>query len=286
MIRSMLPSSSRQGGLLPGVVMYARRRSVLAFSLFACTVFATGCDPNVGGGALQGRASSEWTRNYTLAPDGELQVVGASGPIVVDGVEGNEIEVRATRTVRAAREAEARDLVQRVRINEDVSPGRVVLRNEGLGGMGLGRQVGVDFHVRVPVSTRLRLHTANGNIRVSNVAGTVVMSTDNGVVLGRGLSAGVDAQTANGSVTLELKAVGDGAITARSTNGGVSVSLPASARATVDAVTTAGSVDAAALGLVPDGPQSPQHVRGTMNGGGPLVTLSTTNGDVQVRPQP
>lgn len=286
MIRSMLHRSLRQGGILPGVVMYARQRSVLALALLACTALAAGCDPNVGGGALPGHASSDWTRSYTLAPGGELQVVGASGPIVVEGAEGSEVEVRATRTVRAAREAEANDLVEHVRISEDVSPEHVVLRNEGLGGMGLGRQVAVDFHVRVPVSTRLRLHTANGNIRVSNVAGTVVMSTANGIVLGRGLSAGVDAQTTNGSVTLELQAVGDGPITARSTNGGVSVSLPASARATVDATTTAGTIDAVALGLVPEGPQSAQRVRGAMNGGGTPVTLSTTNGDVQVRPQP
>lgn len=286
MIRSMLPRSPRQGGLLPGVVMYATRRPALALSLLACTVLAAGCDPHVGGGALQGRASSEWTRSYTLAADGELQVVGASGPIVVEGVEGGAIEVKAMRTVRAARESEARDLVERVRINEDVSPERVVLRNEGLGGMGLGRQVSVDFHLRVPTSTRLRLHTANGNVRVSNVAGTVVMSTDNGIVLGRGLSAGVDAQSTNGSVTLELTAIGDAAVTARSTNGGVSVSLPASARATVEAATTSGTVDAAVLGLAPAGPQSAQHVHGAMNGGGALVTLSTTNGDVQVRSQP
>ena len=283
MIRAMLPRSPRQGGLLPGVVMYAGR--LLAVPL-ACALLASGCDPHLGGAGPQARASSEWTRNYTLPPGSELQVVGASGPIVVEGVETGEIEVRAVRTVRASREGEAKDLVERVRITEDVSPERVVLRNEGLGGMGLGRQVAVDFHLRVPMSTRLRLHTANGNIRVSNIAGTVVMSTTNGILLGRGLSAGVDAQTTNGSVTLELASVNSDAVTARSTNGGVSVTLPASAHATIDATTVSGSIDTKALGLVSDSASSSQHVHGGMNGGGALLTLSTTNGDVQVRPQP
>ena len=62
--------------------MYARQRSVLALTLLACTALAAGCDPNVGGGALQGHASSDWTRSYTLAPGGELQVVAALCAVV------------------------------------------------------------------------------------------------------------------------------------------------------------------------------------------------------------
>lgn len=263
--------------------MYARRplRS-LAFAL-VCASTVAACDPRTGTGSAPGRGSAPWSHSYTLAADGELQVVGASGSIDIVGIDGDTVEVTATRTVRASSDAQATELAGMVRIAEDVTPDRVVLRSEGLGAMGLGRQVTVDFHLRVPRATRVRVHAANGNIKASNLAGNVVLATTNGIVMARAMSGAVDAETTNGTVTLELAAVGAGAVGARATNGSLSVTLPQDARVTVDAGATSGTLDVASLGLAPDGAQSDRHVRGTMNGGGIPITLATTNGDVQVR---
>lgn len=39
-------------------------------------------------GPLNGRASDEWTRTYTLEEGGEFQIVGAAGTIEVTGGDG------------------------------------------------------------------------------------------------------------------------------------------------------------------------------------------------------
>jgi DUF4097 and DUF4098 domain-containing protein YvlB len=135
----------------------------------------------------------------------------------------------------------------------------------------------------VPTSTRLRLHAANGNIRASNLAGTLVLSTTNGTVLARNVSGGVDAQTTSGTVTLDLAAAGTAPVAARATNGSLTVTLPSEARVSLEATCTSGSIDAAALALTPDGSQSACHVRGSVNGGGAPLSLATTHGDIQLR---
>src|SRR6185295_18597051 len=101
------------------------------------SVALAGCDVHRGD-SLPGRASDNWTRSYALSSEGEFQVVGAIGSVDVQGGPGSTIEVRAERVVRASSDAVAQPIVSRVQISEDVTPDRIVLRSEGLGGIMIG----------------------------------------------------------------------------------------------------------------------------------------------------
>ncbi|HUR32427.1 MAG TPA: DUF4097 family beta strand repeat-containing protein [Vicinamibacterales bacterium] len=235
---------------------------------------------------LVGTATDEWSRSYSLQEGGEFQIVGANGTIDVVGGSGSAIEVRADRVVRAQSDASAKSIAARVRITEDVSPEKVVLRTEGLGGgIIIGVEIAVNYHVTLPASTRARLHTANGDVSVANVSGIVVASTTNGRIIGKALGGGVDARTSNGSIAMDLAAVSKDAVDLRTTNGGIELTLPASANANVEASCRNGSIDVAGLPLQLTVEQDRRRARGRLNDGGTPVEASTTNGNIRIRPR-
>ncbi len=86
-----------------------------------------GCDISVG--HLAGRATDEWTRTYPLAAGGELQIGNQNGTVDIEGTDGTTVEVRAERIAKAATDAGARELLPRIKINEDVSASRVADRD-------------------------------------------------------------------------------------------------------------------------------------------------------------
>lgn len=239
------------------------------------------CDQHRGGG-LAGKASDEWTRSYGLSPGGEFQVVGASGSITVKGSETPAIAVKAERIVKAANDSMARELVSKVRIVEDASPDKLVLRNEGLEGIVLGVEVQVNFDIAVPVGTRLRLHSNNGDVDVTNVAGAVVISSTNGDVKGTALRGGLDVRSTNGRVTLDMASVSKDPIDVRNTNGTIDLTLPPSASANLDLSTTNGTFNRGTLPMELTGEQTKRRMRARMNDGGTPITLSTTNGNIRL----
>jgi len=204
----------------------------------------------------------------------------------VDASPGPTIEVHAERVIHATSDGSAAAAVSHVRITEDVSPDRIVLRSEGLAGILVGVEIEVNFHITVPPATRLRLHGENGDITVANVAGSVVASSTNGAITARALSGGIEARSTNGALTVDLAAVGPDPVDLRVVNGDITLSLPASAAANIDATCTNGSLDVSALALEAMGEQSTRRMRGRLNGGGVPVALATTNGNVTVRPRP
>jgi hypothetical protein len=257
---------------------HAARATVLMLSLVA-----PGCD--IHSARLTGKASDIWTRSYSMRDDGELQVVGASGTIDVEGGDGSTIEVSAERIVHATNDETARSMVARVRISEDVAPDKIVLRTEGLGGIIIGLEVEVNFHLRVPAATRLRLHTASGEITVANVNGIVVASSATGGITARALGGGVDARSTNGNLSIDLASVGKDAVDLRATNGSVSLTIPPTANANIEATCVNGSIDIADLPIELTGEQSRRRARARLNDGGAPVEATTTNGDIHIRPR-
>jgi hypothetical protein len=243
---------------------------------------ATGCELRQGR-SLSGRASDEWVRTYTVQNGGEFQIVGATGTVEVQGGMGANIEVRAERVVRAPTVEMAQSMVSRVRIREDVASEKAVLQTQGLAGIVLGVEVEVNYHVMVPASTRVRVRTANGDIRLTNLSGSVAVSSDQGAIEATGLSGGTDVRSTNGAVTIAMAAVSEDPIDVRATNGSIELSLPASANATLEARCTNGTIDVDAVRWRAVGEQTPRRMRGRLNEGGTPIQLTSTNGNIRVR---
>jgi hypothetical protein len=253
-------------------------------------------DDGVSLGIASGRASDVWVRTYSLPAEGRLEVVSSNGPIEVTASAGPDIEVRVEREARARSDEAARELLRTATMVEEVTGTtvRVEAREGGESPESSGAerrrgrpQVSLRYAVHLPPGLTASFETGNGQVILDEVSGRLTVATTNGGIAGSLRSGGIHASGINGRVQLDLASV-----TAPSEitilNGNVRLRLPASAKAELVATAVNGRVtldDAFALSGPSGAAGSPPgqgRVAGTINGGGPTVSVHATNGSVQI----
>jgi hypothetical protein len=256
-------------------------------ALLVLALGAAACDVNVGehGFSLdlaRGKAQDEWTRTYTLAAGGQLEIANINGVINASPATGPQVEVRAERIAKASSDEAARELLKKIEIAETTSAERVRLETK-VPRQGLGRSGHeVRYWVKVPKGVIVNFETVNGGVRLENLDNQIVASTTNGGVRGSGLRGQVKASTTNGGLDISMVAV-TGDVDLETTNGGIRLTLPRDVKANLEARCTNGGVG------VDDGfagyeslEKSRRRVSATLNGGGPRITAETTNGGVRI----
>lgn len=126
---------------------------------------------------------------------------------------------------------------------------------------------------------RAILHTSGGFIRIEEVAGDVDAETSGGSIQITRTTGRVTAHTSGGSITIGHAA---NAVDASTSGGGISVEMASNAAFQLDASTSGGGVhsDFTVMGAVND---SDRHsLRGTVNGGGPLLHLRSSGGGIRI----
>lgn len=128
------------------------------------------------------------------------------------------------------------------------------------------------------------LHTSNGRITAENVQGDVEATTSNGgikVNLDQSPLTPVKLETSNGSIDFTMREKPKADIRATTVNSGITVQLPADTAARLSATTSNGSIssdfDLAIHGVMPK-----NHVEAAIGGGGPMITLVTSNGPIRI----
>ena len=239
---------------------------------------ASACDV-----ALTARAEArdEWKRSYKLSKGGTLEIRNTNGQIRVEPAEGDTVEVTATRIVKAPTEEQAKRTLEDFKIAETVSPESVLVDSTGLR-MAINRSRRVDYMARVPRGTRVVLKSTNGDIDVRDLGGMFRAETTNGGIKARAIEGGAQVETTNGSVDLEFAGLGDDGVRCSTTNGTIALTLPQDVKARFTATVTNGDISARDLPLATT-EKSRRRLEATAGGGGPLVRLSTTNGDITIR---
>jgi len=180
-------------------------------------------------------------------------------------------------------------------------------------------QLNVHYEISLPRKFTARLETAGGEIEAANLQGDVDAKTQGGNLSFDTVAGAVDGETEGGSVKasacqgqLSLKTEGgniaitgfagpdvqadteggsvsaDFAVAPRSdctlhTSGGnVTARLPAKAALTLDAHTEGGTASSE-LPVQIQGDMERQTLRGTINGGGPKLTLETEGGNIRLQ---
>jgi hypothetical protein len=269
----------------PGTRNAARRTSLVLLLLAGALSAACHAAPP---GELSATASDEWVRQYRLAADAELQIVGGNGSVEVTGGPGDNVDVRAERVAKAATEAMAREIVPRIEIREDVTPNKLVLQSEGLAGITIGVEIRINYKITMPRDRRLRVRTANGAITLSNIDGHIVASTSNGKIVARSIGAGgIEARTANAGLDIDLAALGTEPVDLRTANGSIDLTLPKSVDANLLLNAQNGKVDIdPALAWEPSDERNTRRLRGRLNAGGAPIEVTTFNGGIRIRPRP
>jgi Putative adhesin len=254
--------------LLPRIAAIA----VLCASLGACDLALS---------SFNEQATDTWAKKFPLSDGGRLEVKNTNGFIRVE-VGSDQVEVSAERVARAATPEAAKEMLKKVEVLEDVTADRVRLETRRpQGGFGKG-SVEVRYTIRVPASAQVELANTNGEVRVTGVTRGTRISTTNGAIDGRGLAGEVRATTTNGGVDLELASFSQ-PVHVSTTNGGVSVRIPSDAKADLQATCTNGGIDVSGLELDIEGERTRRRLAGRLNGGGPRIDVSTTNGAIEIR---
>jgi DUF4097 and DUF4098 domain-containing protein YvlB len=135
--------------------------------------------------------------------------------------------------------------------------------------------------VKVPASADVRFSTVNGGIDLLGLTGRVNAETTNGGIRAREVGGPIEASTTNGGVDVELTRVADAGVKLECTNGGIKLRLPGNARASISASVTNGGIDADGLSLETS-ESTRRRLEARLNGGGPVVRLSGTNGGIRI----
>jgi hypothetical protein len=263
-------------------MLWSRRALVIVAAAFAVAA----CDVNVSNGAFSvglasGRAGDEWKREYAIASGGRLAVKNINGAIVLESAgAGGKTRVRAERLAHATSDDAAKELLGRITIEEDVTPGVVSIHTRAPSGWRSGGHE-VRYFVAVPPDVTVEAHTTNGGIRMAGLRNDVDVSAVNGGINGERLSGPLKARTTNGGVHVRMDEMPSSGVRLSTVNGGVSLELPANVRAQISARVTNGGVHAEKLDLAVR-EQSKRHLEATLNGGGGPVELAATNGGIRI----
>jgi hypothetical protein len=212
-------------------------------------------------------------------PTGSLIVDGRdNGGVSFFGWDRNEVLVRAMVQASADSREEAQALARDIRI--ETTDSRV--RANGPSNRRYAHW-SVSYEVWVPRKTNLDADTHNGGVRVEGVEGRMSLHAVNGGISLTDVAGDVRAETTNGGVSAYLTGPswrGQG-LDLETTNGGVTLEIPRGFNAELETGTVNG-------GLNIDFPITVQGTIGRrittrLGNGGPRVRATTTNGGVRIR---
>ncbi len=126
----------------------------------------------------------------------------------------------------------------------------------------------------------LRLESGNGSIQIHNAQGTLTGTTGHGTMTIDGRFSQFDVRSSNGGINLSLLPGSQLQSSSHMTagNGSIALRLPRDLRADVDIRTGNGAI-ANSLPMN-SASNDRQHQHGTLNGGGPSLSVQTGNGSV------
>jgi hypothetical protein len=158
---------------------------------------------------------------------------------------------------------------------------------------------GGDVHLD-SATGRIVLHTSGGDVHIGNASGSVDAKTSGGSIeivragadvvahtSGGGIMideafGALDASTSGGSIRARLARQPRGESKLSTSGGGITVSLAPGVALDLDAHSSGGDVETD-IPMTILGKQSEGTLNGKINGGGPLLRLRTSGGDIRVR---
>ena len=242
---------------------------------------------------------------FRVHSEGVRAALGFGGQVKVDSHQsGNRVELTVTATPSFTIGIDIRRLETEVHMPKDAD----LLIDTHDGAIELSAINGnITIHTRdgsikaTELSGRIDLDTSDGGISAASLKGEARLHSGDGAIEADSMDGKLDASTSDGSIhvegrfdALDVKS-GDGTVAARiargskmtsdwrveSKEGSVRVSIPADLRANLDVSTKEGSLNVN-LPVTVQGMSSRSEIRGTFNGGGPLLTVRTSDGSIHL----
>ena len=245
-------------------------------------------------------ASEDFEFDLDVTTQTELTVQGINGAIEVYGdPDATTISVTGVKRVRSHSEADAQDHLDRLDVDINTGTNGIEISTDQPRNTN-GRTYEVNYTVIMPDWMEIKAETTNGAVTVEDMEDLVIAETTNGAIILRDVTGDADLETTNGGITLS-DCVGsvdarttNGAIDGdvvlpengdcrfSTTNGSVGLDIPATTAASFSARLSNGNISVSGLNLA-NLETSKHSVTGTLNGGGGVIDLRTTNGNIDVR---
>lgn len=215
----------------------------------------------------------------TTIPATRLLTVDAdrNGGIKVIGENRSDIAVRACIQAWADSDSEAQSRVKNVRIETAGTVRAVNSGNES--------NWSVSYEILVPRSTDLKLSAYNGGISIRGVEGNLDFETHNGGISVQDASGNVRGRTQNGGIAAKLSGArwnGSG-LNLETQNGGVSLEMPRNYATRLETRTVNGGFKSDFdITMTVREWQRGVNINTDINGGGAPVRVVTTNGGVRI----
>jgi hypothetical protein len=241
----------------------------------------TGCAMNCGLPSFKAEKQME----VSCEAGNAFEVSTGNGTIQAAAGEG-ECRVTAYIEAKAMSPAQADELLQNITVRLEKHDGLVKVVVDKPLAM-FGKSVDISYKVVLPAETRLKLNTANGQIKIFSIKGAANAHTVNGSVTIEDAGGDIEAGTVNGGVNLRCNP--DAAIKnirANTVNGSVSVSLPKSFGGAAKLSTVNGSIHSeAGLAIKGDIARShtPARIDGTIGSGDGQLEVATVNGAIRLQ---
>ncbi len=243
---------------------------------------------------LRARAD-EWSKTFTLAGKPDLRVETSDANIRVSTWDQNTIEAKVLTTHYKIGDG---GLLVEAHQNGDAVEIEVRYPHHNVTFGIINNRVDID----IPREGRVKLRTGDGKIEVSSFKGEIDLHSGDGSQMIDAVDGKLRASTGDGHIRaigrfdeLELK-TGDGPVEVRATagsslnaawrletgDGSVTLEIPGTLAANVDLHTSDGHIDLD-IPVTTEGKLRENDVRGTINGGGNLMTIRTGDGSIHLK---
>lgn len=233
------------------------------------------------------------TKQFPLMSGGLVTLKNTNGKVEIEGWDKEEFYMEAQKQVKVGSREKAEKLLAQVEILIDESVDEISIEArepQKSGGFwdwifGGGLSVNINYKLRVPQDCRLQIDNTNGSVEISTVEGEIRLETTNGKIIANDIGGTVEGHTTNGSIRTQISSIASrGSIQFTTTNGSIETSLPGNASFELRARTTNGSINTD-FPVNISGKYIGSRVESSVNGGGPLVFLQTTNGSINIHQQ-
>lgn len=219
-------------------------------------------------------------RERIVPATGRLNLdAGQNGGATIKGWLRSEVLVRAR--VEGSGDTEAAATLVASQVSIDSSGGQV----RAIGPESANNSWwSVSYEIFVPQNTDLDLKTHNGGMTISEVRGQIHFDVNKGGVHLKRVGGDVSGATVNGGIQVELAGnIWDGRQLDVSTrNGGVTVAMPSYYSAHLQAESGSGAIQSD-FPMTLSGNIKPRRLDTNLGSGGPLIHVSTVNGQVKLK---
>jgi hypothetical protein len=291
--------------LKKGASMYSninpKAKQLVHLAALACALAFAACDlseitdPDAGGSYS---ATEPFSFEVQAASSRRFRLEGVNGSIEIAGVSGaSTARIWGERIVRSRSSSDAQSYLREVEVRVSASNEEVLAQTIQPEDTH-GREVVVNYHVRVPASWQAQLRNANGlaradslrqrvafeiangQVQVYDVTGDVDIALTNGNVLIDNLLGNAHVAVTNGNVEAAMVLPASGTCAVGVVNGNIALAIPKNTSAQFSAEVTNGSISVLDL-ILQNAASSPKSVRGQLGAGAGKIELGTVNGTIR-----